>query len=330
MTRGVATLLWRRAVADLETPVAAFLKLAHGKPNTFLLESVEGGASRGRYSIIGLEARPGVALPAAARRAEPARAVGAVRLRRGRAPGPGEPARGGRRVALDVPDGLPPMCGGLIGYLGYDMVRLMERLPDKNQAAIDVPDALLARPTLFAIFDNVTDLLTLAAPVYPRDGVSAEAAWHAAQAALEQAEAAMARPLPLAAPPVALPPLPAPVVELHPRGIHCRGGAGQGIHPRRRRLPDRAEPAILGAVRAAAVLALPGAAADQSGAVPVLPRFRRLRRGRLQPGNPGAAARRHRDHPPAGRHPPRAARRTTKTRRWRPNCWPIRRSGPST
>lgn len=53
--QGRGRLLWSRGVADLETPVAAFLKLAHGKPNTFLLESVEGGASRGRYTIIGLD-----------------------------------------------------------------------------------------------------------------------------------------------------------------------------------------------------------------------------------------------------------------------------------
>ena len=52
---GRGSLVWRRGVADLETPVAAFLKLAHGRPNSFLLESVEGGAARGRYSIIGME-----------------------------------------------------------------------------------------------------------------------------------------------------------------------------------------------------------------------------------------------------------------------------------
>ena len=51
---GRGTLLWRRSVADLETPVAAFLKLAHGQPNSFLLESIEGGDARGRYSIIGM------------------------------------------------------------------------------------------------------------------------------------------------------------------------------------------------------------------------------------------------------------------------------------
>src|SRR3954470_5064738 len=52
---GRGTLVWRHGVADLETPVGAFLKLAHGRPNNFLLESVEGGAARGRYSIIGME-----------------------------------------------------------------------------------------------------------------------------------------------------------------------------------------------------------------------------------------------------------------------------------
>ena len=51
---GRGSLVWRRGVADLETPVAAYLKLAHGRPNAFLLESVEGGATRGRYSVIGM------------------------------------------------------------------------------------------------------------------------------------------------------------------------------------------------------------------------------------------------------------------------------------
>jgi len=208
--QGRGHLLWRRAVADLDTPVAAFLKLAHGKPNTFLLESVEGGASRGRYSIIGLQ--PDLVWRCRNGRAE---------LNRDALSAPyafaadARPALDSLRAVvaesrMTLPEGMPPMCGGLIGYLGYDMVRQIERLPEKNQASIDVPEALMARPTLYAVFDNVTDLLTVAAPVYPRDGRSAEAAWTAAQAALDAAEAALARPLPLAAPPVSLPPLPSP------------------------------------------------------------------------------------------------------------------------
>jgi anthranilate synthase component 1 len=217
--QGRGRLVWRRAVADLDTPVAAFLKLAHGKPYTFLLESVEGGASRGRYSIIGLE--PDLVWRCRGGRAEVNRHVRAAPYAFAV---DDRPALDSLRAVvaesrLDVPEGLPPMCGGLIGYLGYDMVRLMERIPEKNQAAIDVPDALLARPTLFAIFDNITDLLTLAVPVYPTEEGSAELAWADAQAELDAAEAALARPLPLAAPPVSLPPLPEPASNFTREGF---------------------------------------------------------------------------------------------------------------
>jgi anthranilate synthase component 1 len=208
--QGRGRLVWRRGIADLLTPVAAYLKLAEGKPNAFLLESVEGGASRGRYSIIGLA--PDLIWRCRGGRAEINRHARAAPFAFAADDRP--PLQSLRALIaecrLDVPAGLPPMAGGLVGYLGYDMVRQMERLPDKNQASIDVPEALMLRPTLFVIFDNVTDLLTLAAPVHPRPDMTAAQAWEAAQAALEEAEAALARPLPLAAPPVSLPPLPEP------------------------------------------------------------------------------------------------------------------------
>jgi anthranilate synthase component I len=207
---GRGTLVWWRGVADLETPVAAFLKLAHGRPNSFLLESVEGGAARGRYSIIGMEpdliwrCRRGQAEVNRHARSAPHAFVPEDR-----------PALESLRALieetrLDVPATLPPMTGGVVGYLGYDMVRLMERLPDTNPDELGVPDALLIRPTLFAIFDNVNDELTLAAPIYPNADVSAEAALAGAEARLAEAQAALDRPLPHPAPPVVLPALPPP------------------------------------------------------------------------------------------------------------------------
>jgi anthranilate synthase component 1 len=208
--QGRGHLLWTRSVADLETPVAAYLKLAEGKPYAFLLESVEGGASRGRYSIIGLapdliwRSRDGQAEINRNARSAPFAFTPDERAPLASLRALTEETR------LTIPDGLPPMAGGLVGYFGYDMVRQMERLPAKNSASIDVPDAILVRPTLFAIFDNITDLLTLAAPVFPRADVTAAQAWEAAQGAIAAAEAALSRPLPLAAPPVALPPLPEP------------------------------------------------------------------------------------------------------------------------
>ena len=207
---GQGTLVWWRGVADLETPVAAFLKLAHGRPNSFLLESIEGGAARGRYSIIGMD--PDLIWRCRDGRAE---------LNRNARSAPhafvpeDRPALESLRALiaetrLDVPNILPPMSGGLVGYLGYDMVRLMERLPAQNPDELGVPDALLIRPTLFAIFDNVNDELTLVAPVYPHSGTPAVTAWAAAEARLTEAQAALDRPLPHPAPPVALPEQPPP------------------------------------------------------------------------------------------------------------------------
>ncbi len=211
---GRGALAWTTGVADLETPVAAYLKLAHGTPNTFLLESVEGGSARGRYSIIGMapdllwRCRDGRAELNRHARAAPHAFVPDSR-----------PALDSLRALvaesqMELPAHLPPMCGGLVGYLGYDMVRLMERLPATAAAGLGLPDAILGRPTLYAIFDNVKDELTLAAPVYPIAGVGAAQAWDTAQALIAQAQAALDRPLPHAAPPVALPPQPEPASNM--------------------------------------------------------------------------------------------------------------------
>ncbi len=213
---GQGTLLWRRSVADLETPVAAFLKLAYGQPNSFLLESVEGGAARGRYSIIGMA--PDLIWRCQGGRAELNRyALSAPHAFVAEDRPALESLRGViGETRMEVPGWMPPMTGGLVGYLGYDMVRLMERLPDENADEIGVPDSLLMRPTLFAIFDNVNDELTLAAPVYPGSGMGVQAAWEAAEARLAAAEAALERPLPHPAPPVSLPAMPEPASNMAP------------------------------------------------------------------------------------------------------------------
>ena len=193
-------------VSDLETPVAAFLKLAHAQPNSFLLESIEGGTARGRYSVIGMapdliwRCRDGVAeinrhALSAPHAFEPEAAP---------------PLESLRALLLEsrteLPPGLPPMAGGVVGYLGYDMVRHMECLPTANPDPLGLPEAILLRPTLFAIFDNVRDELILAAPARALTGQCAEDAWTQAQLRLDAARAALNRKLPLPAPPVALKP----------------------------------------------------------------------------------------------------------------------------
>jgi anthranilate synthase component I len=185
-------------VGDLETPVAAFLKLRHGRKGAaFLLESVEGGAVRGRYSMIGLDpdlvwrCRDGAA--DVLRTAEQDGA-GFVRDER-------PPLESLRALiaesAIELSDDLPPMSAGLFGYLGYDMVRLMERLPAPNEDALGVPDAILMRPTVMVVFDAVRDEISLITPIRPRPGASAKPAYEAALARLESVMWALERPLPM-------------------------------------------------------------------------------------------------------------------------------------
>ncbi|HZS64839.1 MAG TPA: anthranilate synthase component I, partial [Xanthobacteraceae bacterium] len=194
--RGEPQVVWTTLVADLETPVSAFVKIAGGRPMSFLLESVEGGDTRGRYSIIGLD--PDLIWRARDGRAELNRAA---RSNAGEfAPCAQPPLEALRALIaesrIDLPHNLPPMAAGLFGYLGYDMVRLMEELPSSNPDPIGIPDALLMRPTLVVIFDAVADKLTVVTPVRPEAGVNAKAALARAGERLSMVIDALDRPLP--------------------------------------------------------------------------------------------------------------------------------------
>jgi len=201
---GKSQIVWRRVVADLETPIGTYLKLAEGRKNTFLLESVQDATVRGRYSIIGTQ--PDVILKveggaAAINRSaqiddtsfEPVSAMALDALR--------------ALVAdsqIEVPAGLPPQSAGVYGYLGYDMVRYMEVLPNGNPDHLQTPEAILMRPSLLAIFDTLKDELYLTAPVYVRQGVSARQAHEAAEGRIDDAIARLGRAMPT---PPALPDL---------------------------------------------------------------------------------------------------------------------------
>src|SRR5262252_4591044 len=159
--RGAAQVVWTTLVADLETPVSAFLKAGVDKPLSFLLESVEGGSVRGRYSIIGLE--PDIVWRARGAKAEINQTA---RQDRDAFRPCGEAPLESLRSFINesrfaMPDGLPPMAAGVFGYLGYDMVRLMEELPPANLDPIGIPDAILVRPGLVIVFDAVENTLTL-------------------------------------------------------------------------------------------------------------------------------------------------------------------------
>jgi anthranilate synthase component 1 len=174
---GKPQVVWTDLVADLETPVSAALKLTDGEPFSFLLESVEGGAVRGRFSIIGT--RPDLVWRCRGDKAEINRGILAGET-------DFEPLNGGALKTLrelvdasriDLPEGLPPMASALIGYAGYDMVRLVEAIPDDNEDTLGIPDGLFMRPTLMAVFDSVKDIVTVVTPVWPEADVTADEAF---------------------------------------------------------------------------------------------------------------------------------------------------------
>ena len=196
---GASQIVFRRVVADLETPVGTYLKLADGRKDTFLLESVQDGSTKGRYSIIGL--LPDVILKVVGGKAS-------INRNAGLTPDEFVPVSGPPLAALrtlvresqiDVPEGLPSSAAGIHGYLGYDMVRLMEVLPDSNPDTLGLPDAILMRPTVLAVFDTLKDELYLTAPVYVRAGVTARQAWEGAQGRIDDATARLGRTLPYTA-----------------------------------------------------------------------------------------------------------------------------------
>ena len=219
---GRAQVVWTKLVADMETPVSAFQKLAGEEANSFLLESVEGGAVRGRYSIIGIA--PDLIWRCRGPKAE-------VNERALDAPEAFEALPDSalaelrklvRATRLDLPEGLPPMAAGLVGYIGYDMVRLMEHLPERNPDVLGVPDSLFLRPTVMAIFDNVEDSVTLVAPVWAGTPGPAREAYDAACARLAEAvarlDAGVAHRTPAPAGPG---PLPEPVSNLSRAQYHA-------------------------------------------------------------------------------------------------------------
>lgn len=196
-----AQVVWTTLVGDLDTPVSAYLKVVGAGNLGFLMESVEGGANRGRYSFVGC--RPDVIWRATGETVEINR--NALTDTDAFEPCPVGEAAGTLKSLralmaesrIEMPDNLPPMAAGLIGYLSYDSVRLIENIPDDNPDILNVPDGMFLRPTVTAIFDNASDVVYVVTPVYPQDGISAKQAYEDAQARLTRTVADFENALPL-------------------------------------------------------------------------------------------------------------------------------------
>ena len=192
---GMPQLVSRELVADTQTPVSAYLRLASGSRNTFLLESVEGGEIRGRFSVIGLS--PDLIWRCRGNVAEINRdpANSGEFSADSRAPIDSLRALMAESAMADTKN-LPPMSAGLFGYFGYDMIRHIEAIPDANPAVIDTPDSMLVRPSLIAIFDRLKDSITFVVQVRPAEWDEPQAAWSHAQDRIAAAFDALNAPMP--------------------------------------------------------------------------------------------------------------------------------------
>jgi anthranilate synthase component I len=178
---GANQVVWTRLVADLDTPVSLMLKLTEARTHSFLLESVTGGEVRGRYSLMGM--KPDLIWEC---RGDRARINRAARFDpEGWREEASDPLASLRALIaesrIELPADLPPMAAGLFGYLGYDMVRLVERLPDVNPDPLGLPDAVMLRPSVMLVVDGVKGEVTVVSPAFTGSGLGARAAY--AQAA---------------------------------------------------------------------------------------------------------------------------------------------------
>ena len=278
------------------------LKLGQERRFSALLESVQGGAVRGRYSFIALD--PDLVWRCRGQVAEMCRTIGDGPLQYTREPEPTLTSLralvAATRIAL--PEHLPPMAAGLIGYMGYDTIRLVENIPDKNPDSIGIPDGMFMRPMLTVIFDNVNDIMTVVTPVYPTAGTDGAAAYADATRRIHGLLAALERPVPHVAPATTMR-FEEAVSNIGRDGYHAMvrkakeyilaGDIFQVVPSQRFRLP----------------FALPAFALYRSlrrlNPSPFLfhSELRRLRYRRIEPGNPRASARRQGHHTADRGHP---------------------------
>ena len=140
-------------VSDLDTPVSVFLKLAENEPYSFLLESVEGGEKLGRYTIIGYD--PDIIWTCDDYRTKDGNPLDDIRA-----------ILSNSKIASTNAD-LPPMASsGLFGYMGYDMIRIVENIPDKNPDSLGIPDSIFVRPRILVIFDNIKHKICVVIDVF--------------------------------------------------------------------------------------------------------------------------------------------------------------------
>ncbi len=171
---GIPQIIQKEFIADIETPISSLIKISENEKYNFLLESVQGGDQRGRYSILGCD--PDIIWEVNKNKAK-ATALNKDLDLSFLSENPIKSLKqlvGFSKINKKINSSPFPI---LVGYLGYPMIQLMEKINLKNPDEINIPDALMIRPKLVAVFDNIKDTINIMTSVYPIEKVSAELAF---------------------------------------------------------------------------------------------------------------------------------------------------------
>ncbi|OLF16175.1 anthranilate synthase component I [Actinophytocola xanthii] len=184
----------RRLLADGETPVGVYRKLAQGRPNTFLLESAENGRSWSRWSFVGVHSTAVLTERDGRAHWAGTRPVGL--------PETGDPLAALRETVeilrTEQLPGLPPLTGGMVGYIGYDAVRRLERLPELTEDDLELPELAMLLATDLAALDHHEGTVTLISNAVNWDDSPerVDAAYDAAIERLDRMTERLTRPTP--------------------------------------------------------------------------------------------------------------------------------------
>ncbi len=154
-------LVWKKINSDLDTPVSAYLKLCKDKSNSFLLESVQDGTHRGRYSVIGMSpdkiwmCEKGIAFLNNGKSIQEMKEPPLISLKKLI-----------NESRIEFPKILPPMSAGLVGYLSYETIEQYEKLPPRKKSNLNLPDGFFIRPTVMAIFDSIKNEVIISSPIW--------------------------------------------------------------------------------------------------------------------------------------------------------------------
>ena len=172
--QGIPQIIKKEFIADIETPISSLIKISENEEYSFLLESVEGGDQRGRYSILGCD--PDIIWEVNKNKAK----VTSLNQDLDLSFLSEDPIKSLKQLVdfskINKESNSSPFPV-LVGYLGYPMIQLMEKINLNNPDEINIPDALMIRPKLVAVFDNIKDTINIQTSIYPDKKVTAELAY---------------------------------------------------------------------------------------------------------------------------------------------------------